>query len=413
MTAALGGVDLNSIITQMQSSSGAGDVLEDSRRILLRAAKEVQYSLETPKETCDRFRYSGLDLSIAHVFYQIKLFDILVDRADSPISTRDLANETKTDPNLLENYAYLLTVRLLRYAACNGSVKQSSEDSWTASRLTRTLAVPSSQANLKDAFINAMQHYVDLPRFLAQTNYQNPTDSTKTVAQLSRNTSLDFFDWMKENPKHYEILNSFMAANRLAKIGIDAFPFEDRFPSLFKNDQKLESSTPLFVDIGGGRGQMSRAFKNACPSLPGRIIFQDLPQTLASVPSSSEGSSTIEPMAHDFFQPQPIKGARIYFLRHVLHDWPNAKAELILKNTVDAMRGHDSALLIDEKVLPDMGASLATAGLDLNMMMTFAAQERTEKQWRELLTRVGLRIEYLLKYNENTGDSVIMALLVD
>lgn len=58
MTAALGGVDLNSIITQMQSSGGAGDVLEDSRRILLRAAKEVQYSLETPKETCDRFRYS-------------------------------------------------------------------------------------------------------------------------------------------------------------------------------------------------------------------------------------------------------------------------------------------------------------------------------------------------------------------
>ncbi|KAI4132620.1 MAG: hypothetical protein LQ341_006244 [Variospora aurantia] len=101
MTAALGGVDLNSIITQMQSSSGAGDVLEDSRRILLRAAKEVQYSLETPKETCERFRYSGLGLSIAHVFYQIKLFDILVDRADSPISTRDLANETKTDPNLL------------------------------------------------------------------------------------------------------------------------------------------------------------------------------------------------------------------------------------------------------------------------------------------------------------------------
>ncbi|KAL9016662.1 MAG: hypothetical protein Q9185_005989 [Variospora sp. 1 TL-2023] len=393
----------------MQSSGGAGGVLEESRQILLRAAKEVQYSLETPEETCDRFCYSGLDLSISYVFCQIKLFNILADRADSPISTRDLANETKTDPNLLENYAYLLTVRLLRYAASNGFVKQSSEDSWTASRLTRSLATPPSQAGLEEAFINAMPHYVDLPRFLAQTNYQNPTDSTKTVAQLSRNTSLNFFDWMKENSKHYEALNNYMAANRVPTIGIDAFPFADRFPSLFKNDQKLEPSTPLFVDIGGGRGQMSYAFQNACPHLAGRIIFQDVPQALASVPSSSEGSSTIEAMVHDFFQPQPIKGARIYFLRQILHDWPDAEAELILKNTVDAMRGHDSALLIDEKVVPDMGASLASAGLDLYMMINFAAQERSEKQWRELLARVGLRIEYLLKYNEYTGDSVIMA----
>ncbi|KAL8965802.1 MAG: hypothetical protein Q9197_006320 [Variospora fuerteventurae] len=413
MTAALGGVDLN---IPSNSSAGRqrgpiqpGNARRDMRSILLLGScLDGLERAEDRHQTDEYLVIQGLDLSISYVFCQIKLFNILADRADSPISTRDLANETKTDPNLL---------------ACNGFVKQSSEDSWTASRLTRSLAIPPSQAGLEEAydvpaterasFINAMPHYVDLPRFLAQTNYQNPTDSTKTVAQLSRNTSLNFFDWMKENPKHYEALNNYMAANRVATIGIDAFPFEDRFPSLFKNDQKLEPSPPLFVDIGGGRGQMSYAFQNACPHLPGRIIFQDLPQALASVPSSSEGSSTIEAMVHDFFQPQPIQGARIYFLRQILHDWPDAEAELILKNTVDAMRGHDSALLIDEKVLPDMGASLATAGLDLYMMINFAAQERSEKQWRELLARVGLRIEYLLKYNENTGDSVIMALLVD
>ncbi|KAI4116384.1 MAG: hypothetical protein LQ345_003198, partial [Seirophora villosa] len=252
-TSALSGVKVTDMIARMQSLSGAGDVPEDSRRVLLQAAKELQHSLETPKETCDRLHYSTV------------------------------------------------------------------------------------------SFTSGMPHVVDLPRFLAQTDYQNPTDSTRTVAQLTRSTSLHYFDWMKQKPEHFEALNKAMAANRMAKTGIDAFPFEDRLPDLFKKDQNFDSSSPLLVDIGGGRGQMSRAFSIRCPHVPGRIIFQDLPQALTNVPSpasSSEGSSSssIEPMAHDLFQRQPITGARIYYLRHVLHDWPDKQAELILKNTVEAMR---------------------------------------------------------------------------
>lgn len=261
------------------------------------------------------------------------------------------------------------------------------------------------------SFVDALPFFVDLPRFLAQTNFQNPTDSSRTVHQLTRNTCLDAFDWMKENPKHYEILNRFMAANRMIRTGIDAFPFEDKVPYLArKGDQqsKLDSTTPLFVDIGGGRGQMSRVFRSKFPHSPGRIILQDLPQTLANaVPSDC-----IEAMAHDFFGPQPIKGAKVYFTRHVLHDWPDSKAEVILKRVVEAM-DKESVLLIDEKVLPDVGASNSAAGLDLLMMTIFAAQERSEKDWRALLGRAGLRIEYIFRYNEDVGDSIIMAVPAD
>ncbi len=43
----------------------------------------------------------ALDLTIAYIFHQIHIFDILTKHAKSPVSTDDLAKETNTDPTLL------------------------------------------------------------------------------------------------------------------------------------------------------------------------------------------------------------------------------------------------------------------------------------------------------------------------
>ncbi len=92
----------------------------------------------------------------------------------------------------------------------------------------------------------------------------------------------------------------------------------------------------------------------------------------------------------------------------MLHDWPDAKAEEILTRVIEAM-GEDSVILIDEKVLPNVGTSNVAAGLDLQMMCALAASERSEKTWKRLLEdRLGLRIEYMEKYMEEEGDSVML-----
>ncbi|KAG6354382.1 hypothetical protein INS49_004399 [Diaporthe citri] len=36
--------------------------------------------------------------------------------------------------------------------------------------------------------------------------------------------------------------------------------------------------------------------------------------------------SRVELQVHDFFTPQPVKGARAYFTRSVLHDWPDEQS---------------------------------------------------------------------------------------
>ncbi|KAI4264460.1 MAG: hypothetical protein L6R42_000431, partial [Xanthoria sp. 1 TBL-2021] len=251
-------------------------------------------------------------------------------------------------------------------------------------------------------FTDELPLYVDLPRFLVQNSYQNPTDSRNTVHSLTHNTPLDYFEWMKGNPEHYAAFNQWMAAIRMTKPGINAFPFEDKVPSLFETKSP---EMPLFVDVGGGRGDMCRAFRAKHPDLPGRVILQDLQLAIADAPSVDG----IEAMAHDFFHQQPIQGAKIYFLCHVLHDWPDAQAEAILRPLVEAM-DKDSVILIDEKVLPDVGASSEAVGMDLLMMCTFAASERRERAWKDLLGKVGLKVEYSVRYNEEEGDVIMMVL---
>lgn len=58
MVPAVGGSDVGDIIAHIRSYDGANELPEDSRQSLLQAAKELQYNLETPKETCLRYRYS-------------------------------------------------------------------------------------------------------------------------------------------------------------------------------------------------------------------------------------------------------------------------------------------------------------------------------------------------------------------
>ena len=215
---------------------------------------------------------------------------------------------------------------------------------------------------------------------------------------------MHWFQWaqLKENAEHYRALNAFLESNQYNKSGVEVFPFEEKTPSLFKSRSQI-SETALFVDIGGGRGQVCRAFRARYPDLPGRVIFQDLPNAV----DEAEPKAGVEGMYHDFFEPQPIKGAKIYILRHVLHDWPDHKAEEVLNRVIEAM-GPESVLLIDEKVLADTGTSTYAAGLDLQMMMNVAAQERSEKEWSDLLKTVGLKIEYLTRYKVEEGDAVML-----
>jgi hypothetical protein len=59
----------------------------------------------------------------------------------------------------------------------------------------------------------------------------------------------------------------------------------------------------LIVDIGGGRGQSLLQIKEKWPGLEGKLILEERPMVLDSLPDLPG----IEKLPHDFFTEQPVK----------------------------------------------------------------------------------------------------------
>ncbi|KAL8708439.1 MAG: hypothetical protein Q9225_007600 [Loekoesia sp. 1 TL-2023] len=194
------------------------------------------------------------------------------------------------------------------------------------------------------------------------------------------------FGLLEKNPEQKQAFDDYMRSRRL----VNAPQWFDIYPAAinFANARK-DADAILLVDIAGGPGQEVERFKQHYPDIPGRCVLQELTLTLDRIGKLQEG---VETMAYDFFTPQPLKGARAYFLRDILHNWSDADSAKILLRVVEAMDPEYSTLLIDDYVLPDTNAKLRQAEMDILMWLHTSGIERTERHWQSLCGSVGLEI---------------------
>ena len=74
---------------------------------------------------------------------------------------------------------------------------------------------------------------------------------------------------------------------------------------------------------------------------------------------------------------------------------------------MSAMVDGYSAILIDDMVLPDQGVHWHSTQLDMSMLTSLAAKERTRGQWLNLIARVGLKVVGITEYTSSLRDSII------
>lgn len=221
-----------------------------------------------------------------------------------------------------------------------------------------------------------------LPEYFMSRGWTSPSDAFDGPFQYAID-SPHYFNFLSSNEYYNQAFNTTMALSfrRRGKDWFEFFPVADRL-------QVPGDDDPLIVDVGGSQGEDLKKFKARFPNIPGKLILQDLP---AVVQGAHDLPAGIEVQSHDFFQVQPVKNAKVYFMRTVLHDWPDQQAEQILGQIRDAM-GPDSVLLISETMLPPTGVLLPSVLADMQMMGSFASMERTEVQWRALLEKAGLEL---------------------
>lgn len=232
-----------------------------------------------------------------------------------------------------------------------------------------------------------------LPMFLEKNGLKNPDNIQDCPWHPEHNKEMNVMQYLFSHPPVLAEFNAYMQHQRLTtSIWLDAYPM----------DVSASFEDTAFVDIGGGVGHMCVALKKRFPMLPGRVVLQDLPQTINNLP----GGQPFDPMAHDYFKEQPVKGAKYYYFRNIMHNLTDESCQKVLAHTKAAM-GPNSKILVDDIVVPAQSAHWRTTQLDLLMMAALGAMERTEEQWHTLFGSVGLKVANKYIYDTVQGETVL------
>lgn len=248
-----------------------------------------------------------------------------------------------------------------------------------------------------------------MPSFIKETGFKNPRDSDNCNFQYVRGPGTSYFGWVSTDPLHNAEFADAMECHSRGNLTawVDLFPTETLL-------QGAKPDRPLVVDIGGSKGHDLEKFrvKHADVLPAGSLVLEDLPGILQDVrfddDDDDDKKRAIAVTPYDFLTPQPVRGARAYFLHIVLHDWPDDVCVRILRNVAGAMERGYSKLLIHETLVADVRPSPRVTATDISMMAIFASAERSEKEWRQLIETDGLGLKVVKIWNPHqTMESII------
>jgi hypothetical protein len=152
------------------------------------------------------------------------------------------------------------------------------------------------------------------------------------------------------------------------------------------------SSFHTIVDVGGGQGVLLSGILKAFPELHG-ILF-DLPRVVQNAKWIESIADRCDVIGGDFFESVPA-GGEAYLLKHVIHDWNDERALVILKNVRRQIPAAGKLLIVEGVYPPHVDASPACRGAasnDVNMMLATGGRQRSEQEFRELYAAAGFRL---------------------
>ncbi|PVH91422.1 S-adenosyl-L-methionine-dependent methyltransferase [Periconia macrospinosa] len=321
------------ISRQISASVAAGPkaLSEAKRKEVIEAACQLQEAMETAEEKVFRIMSMPNDATALVIAADMNLFDIAAGHIGSTgeaIAVSDLAAMSGADIHFLP--------RILRFLAGHGLMIEVAEDRYQVTDAGRLLLNDQPLGGMVLAMSMSLLPLGNMLQYFRRHGFQNPSESERGPWQYAHGSDRSFFRWLEGKPKEKK-------AFHLAMAGLRPNAACQWFEHFRVREKLLVSGSRMsLVDVGGGMG-------------------------------------------HD------AKRAKAYYMRMILHDWPEKQAQCILAKVRQAM-SEDSLLLINEIVLPEKGISLYEARMDFLMMAFCAGMERTERQWTELLRGAGFVI---------------------
>ncbi len=249
----------------------------------------------------------------------------------------------------------------------------------------------------------------------APRNFIN-TPVSELLRSGTNGSARDMVLWMSDQ-FHFrvygELMHSVKTGEPLVKkvTGFDAFEYfardkaeGDVFHAAMSSFSEIEAPAILeaydfsglgtLADVAGGHGMLLGGILQKHLDLRG-VLF-DLPDVVAAAHSRIESlglSSRCQVLGGDFFESVPA--ADSYVMKHIIHDWDDARAITILKNCLRAMRGNGKVIVIDLVIAPGNEPHFGK-WLDLEMLTMPGGRERTEAEFGALFAEAGLRLNRVI-----------------
>ena len=284
--------------------------------------------------------------------------------ADGPRSSADLAKATGANEDAL--------YRVLRALAMVGVFAETAPRTFAltpASNLLRP-GVPGSIHDLTLWLCDSF-HF----RIYAETMHSVKTG--ETVGE--KVVGMPVFEYFEREPEISARFNNAMT-NFSASVVPAVLPAYDF------------SGIDVLVDIAGGHGMILASILKQYPKMRG-ILF-DLEHVIAGATAFDALGvrDRVQTMSGDFFKAVPA-GGDAYIMKHIIHDWDDERASVILKNIRKALDGkpHGKVILLEAVIKPGNDPDLGKL-IDLEMLLLPGGRERTETEFAALFNRSGFEL---------------------
>jgi hypothetical protein len=151
------------------------------------------------------------------------------------------------------------------------------------------------------------------------------------------------------------------------------------------------SEINVLVDVAGGHGGVVSGVLQRYPQMRG--ILCDLDHVIAGARERLRAiglADRITCVVTDIFNEVPA-GGDAYLMKHIIHDWDDERAGVILRNIRKVLADHGRVILLDSVIAPGNAPDFGKL-IDLEMLVMPGGKERTADEFRDLFAANGYEL---------------------